>query len=465
MSFGMMYRRLDAHTRTEAGYWHPVEMLPEHEIRVIQDKRLVEQMDYLADRSEFYGAKFSAAGLRFSDIVCVDDLRRVPFTTKDELRRSLQASPPFGEHLAAGLDEIVQMQSSSGTSGSPAYVALTESDLEMWNELSARGLFSCGVRPGDFVLHGFSMSKGFVGGVPVLQALQYMAAIDVPVGADGGIERLLRAAADVRPRCIVATPNFLLHLAGEAPRVLGIEATALGVERVIVGGEPGGGIPAVRAAIEEAWGATCCEVMGGTDLGVIYWGECDDQSGMHMLCQDHIIVELIDPGTGDVLPFEAGARGELVYTAIGRQASPLVRFRSGDHVDVLATACRCGRSGPKIRCVGRTDDMLIVRGVNVFPSAIQSIIMDMQPRTSGVVRVLADFDGHTTQSRLKLIVERGMHLNEGADLDLAVEVEDTLRAALAFKAEVTIVPADSFEKPGVQKVSLVLRDPSQIPLA
>jgi len=463
MTGQITYRLPGALARKDAPYWDPIEAASDDEIHALQEQKLVQQLIHLRENSRFYWDKFADEGVNIHEVSTIAGLQSLPFTYKDELRESLAAEPPFGRHRAARQADIIQMQASSGTTGSPSYVALTQSDAAMWQEMSARGLFSCGIRPGDFVLHGFSMSKGFVGGTPVLQAIQYMGAVDIPVGADGGVDRLLRAAADLRPRCVVGAPNFLLHLASEAPKILGQPASALGVERVIVGGEPGGGIPAIRQALEEAWGAKCCELLGGTDIGVIYWGECDDQSGMHMQCRDFIITELLDPETGKVIAWEKGARGELVYTAIGRQASPLLRFRSGDHVEVLDTSCSCGRTGPKIRCVGRTDDMLIVRGVNVFPSAIQNVVMDMQPATNGVMRVFADFEGHTTQANLIVYVERGPGQSSDDDAALKADVETRLRNALAFKADVRIVRANVFEKPGVQKVALTIRDKSELP--
>src|SRR5690606_29374483 len=183
------------------------ECAPEEEVRRVQEERLARQMAWLEARSIFYQRKLSDAGIAFADIRRIEDLARVPFTLKTELRDSLAAQRPFGQHLAADLADVIQMQSSSGTTGSPSYVALTEPDAEAWHEMTARTLFACGMRPGDLVLHAFSMSKGFVGGVPILQAVQYLGALDIPIGADGGIDRLLRAAADLRPRCIVGAPN------------------------------------------------------------------------------------------------------------------------------------------------------------------------------------------------------------------------------------------------------------------
>lgn len=463
MQMGMRFRRQDAAAKVNDRFWHEIEGKSLDEVRRIQEERLRDQMHYLKANSTFYQERFAEAGVEFDDIRIIDDLQKLPFTYKTEIRESLAAEPPFGKHRAAPMADIIQMQASSGTTGSPSYVALTESDAEMWHEMTARCFFANGVRPGDMVLHAFSLAKGFVGGIPVMQGLQYMGAIDVPIGADGGAERLLRACADTRPRCIVGAPNFVLHLAEKAPEVLGCKATELGVERVIVGGEPGGGIPAIRARIQEAWGATCTEMLGGTDLGVTYWAECDDQSGMHMVNMDYIITELLDPDSGKIIPWEKGAGGEMVYTAIGRRASPLVRFRSGDYIEVIDTECSCGRTGPKIRCTGRTDDMLIVRGANVFPSAINSVIMEMVPETNGVMRIVADFQGHTTQGALIVIVERGPGRDPADDPALKKKIEQRLRDALVFKADVHLVAPDTFEKPGAAKVAFVLREYPNLP--
>lgn len=438
-----------------------VETTPWPELLARQQALLGQQLAYLAARSTFYRHKLAAAGIAWDGLRTLDDLRRLPFTTKHELRESLAAEPLLGQHRAADEAEIVQIQASSGTTGSPAYVGLTASDQAHWAEMTARGLHACGVRPGDRVLHGFSMSKGFVGGIPIYQGVARIGAVDIPIGADGGADRLLIAARDARPRCIVGTPNFLLYLASIAPEVVGRAATTLGVQRLIVGGEPGGGIPAIREGLQSQWGALCCEVMGGTDLGCVYWAESDDQRGMYFVAPDHILAELIDPASGEVLPWREGATGELVYTSLQRQASPVLRFRSGDHVVVTAMGGPGGRSTPAIRCFGRTDDMLIVRGVNLFPSAVQDVVSGLRPRVGGVMRVLADFEGHTTQGNLKLLVERapGVASDTTADHDatVAAEVEQHVRATLAVKAEVRMVAHGFFDAPGAQKVALTLR--------
>ncbi|WP_420093537.1 phenylacetate--CoA ligase family protein [Cupriavidus metallidurans] len=443
--------------RDDTKPFSPMETRPWDDIVQLQDRLLREQVQYLAQHSDFYQTKLADARIDAGRIRSVADLQEVPFTCKQELRDSLKARPLLGLHQAARQEDIVQIQASSGTTGSPAYVGLTSSDKAAWAEVTARGLYACGVRKGDFVLHAFAMSKGFVGGIPIYQGIERIGAIDVPIGADGGADRLLIAARDARPRCVVGTPNYLLHLANIAEEVIGMPASALGVERLIVGGEPGGGNPAIRGALEQAWGAKCCELMGGTDLGCVYWAESDDQRGMYFVGADHILAELVDPESGTTLPWEVGAKGELVYTSLQRQASPVLRFRSGDHVVVTAIGGPGGRTAPAIRCFGRTDDMLIVRGVNVFPSAIQDVVSAMAPVVLGVVRVLADFEGHTTQGNLKLFVERAAGQVAESDADVSAQVETRIRNALAVKVEVTMVRHGFFMAPGAQKTQLTLR--------
>jgi phenylacetate-CoA ligase len=453
----MMSTTSDLETTAHPPTFNLVERLPWAEVMALQNQRLAGQMAYLEKNSPFYRRKLAEAGLRFDAIRGQEDLARVPFTAKQELRDSLKAAAPLGLHRAAPMRDIVQIQASSGTTGSPSYVGLTAQDRESWTEITARALYASGIRSGDIVLHAFSMSKGFVGGIPIYQGVSHIGAIDLPIGADGGIDRLLIAARDTRPRCIVGTPNFLLYLGHTAPSVIGMQAHALGVEHLIVGGEPGGGIPAIRDELECVWGARCCEVMGGTDLGCTYWAEDEEQRGMYFVGPDYILAELIDPGSGRVLSWQEGATGELVYTSLARQASPVLRFRSGDHVRVTAIGSAKGRTAPAIRCFGRTDDMLIVRGVNLFPSAVQDLISSMKPAIGGVVRVLADFEGHSTQGNLKLLVERAPGQSSDTDAAVAQMVETRVRNALAVKAEVTLVEHGFFDAPGAQKVALTLR--------
>ncbi len=435
--------------------WHEAEALSSDEARRVQNEALGQQLAYLAEQSTFYQEKIGQQTMR--SVQTVDALAELPFTEKTELRASLAAAPPLGRHVAAPLESIVQVQASSGTTGSPSYVGLTARDVEVWNELGARTMFANGLRPGMWCLHAFGMGKGFVGGLPIVNILHHLRIVDLPIGAEAGVERLLRVLADARPTALVGTPNFLAYLAEQAPAVLGREASTLGVRVISTGGEPGGGIPALRKHLEQLWNADVREMLGGTDLACTYWGECEVKDGMHFHSPDLMIAELIDPVSGAVLVPREGVEGELVYTALRREASPLLRFRTHDHVVVTGTSCICGRTGFKIRVLGRTDDMLIVRGINVFPAAIQTLLLEQRPLVTGHFRIRVTFPGHSTQQALPLVVECGTQVELEATDGLARRLEEILRSALSFKAAITMVPAGTFERPGVAKVSLIQR--------
>ena len=440
-----------------ASQWSEVESLSASDARRIQEGRLRQQLAYLAARSDFYRAKFAEHGVDPAAVRTVEDLAELPLTEKQELRDSLAASPPLGSHVAAAPEEIVQIQASSGTTGSPSYVGLTVPDIRTWCELGARALYANGFRPGDRLLHGFGMSKGFVGGLPVVQIAQYMGIVDIPIGAEAGAERLLRVQADQRPSALIGTPHFLAYLGEQAPRIVGRAARELGVRALSVGGEPGGGLPAVRENLESLWAATSREMLGGTDIACTYWGECEAAGGMHFLSPDLMVAELIDPETGQRVEAVEGARGELVYTALRRQASPLLRFRTRDHVVVTGTDCPCGRTGFKVRCVGRTDDMLIVRGINVFPSAVKALVAALRPATTGEMRIRPDFEGHSTQKPLPVVVEYAADLDATRQDDLRRAVEDQVRSALNVKTVVQLVPEGTLKRPDHVKVALVER--------
>jgi phenylacetate-CoA ligase len=434
-----------------------VESLPPAQVAEVQNAALTEQLAYVAANSEFYRRKFAATGADPLAVRTAADLAALPFTEKHELRDSLAERRPLGLHQAAADADVVQIQASSGTTGSPSYVGLTRSDIRVWCELGARAFYANGFRPGDRMLHALGLSKGFVGGIPILQIVQHMGIVDIPIGAEAGTDRLLRVQADQRPSLLVGTPNFLVYLAEQAPATVGTAAKDLGVRAISVGGEPGGGLPATRAKLESLWGASSREMLGGTDIGCLYWGECEAQDGMHFHSPDLIVVELIDPDTGEVKAPVEGAHGELVYTALRRQASPLVRFRTRDHVVVTGTDCACGRTGFKVRCVGRTDDMLIVRGINLFPSAVKQLVSEFEPIATGEMRIRADFEGHSTQKPLQLVVEYADGIGEAAQAQLAADIESRVRSALNVKVVVNLVPEFTLDRPDHVKVNLVER--------
>ncbi len=431
--------------------WEPAR-LREHE-----DEALRRQLEHVQAGSGFYRTKMAEAGVDLASVRTTEDLRELPFTEKEELRASLAEHPPLGDHLAVPVTDLAQIQATSGTSGTPSYFGLTEHDLRVWGTSGARGFYAAGVRPGDLVLHGWGMSKGFAGGVPAVRVLQQLGCVVLPIGGEAGVERLLTVAASLAPTVFCTGPNFALHAGRVAEEVVGRKASTLGVERIVVGGEPGGGVPEIRGGIESAWGATSCETLGNSDVVPMVYGECLERDGMHFIAQGLVHAELIDPETGEDVGFEAGSSGELVLTALDRQASPLLRFRTRDHLEVLSTSCVCGRVGPKVRCVGRTDDMLIVRGINVWPSAVREIAVGFQPRLTGNMRVVVDFEGHSTKQRLHVRVEHAPGLGEAELETLAEEVERRITQVLAFRPRLELVPVGVLPEAGVNKTALVER--------
>ncbi|MDE0176893.1 MAG: hypothetical protein OYH76_11545 [Defluviicoccus sp.] len=414
----------------------PVETASADEVRALQDRKLRRQMAYLKARSPFAAAKLAEAGAAFEDIRSVDDLAGLPFTTKQELRDSQRRHPPFGSHAAAIRERIVRVHASSGTTGVPSYIPVTAHDSALWRE-AIRRVFRCqGVRPDSTVAMGFSIGF-FVGGIPLAQGIEDLGATFLPIGA-GATDRLLDSIALMEADTLACTPSYALYLA-EAARERGIDVAELPVTRLTVGAEPGGGIPAIRRQIEETWRATVTESVGNGDVVPVYAAESDVRDGCHFLTPDMVVMEIVDPDTGEVLPLEGdGVEGEMTFTHIDREAAPLLRFRSGDRVTVRTGRCDNGRTGPRIRVVGRTDDLLILRGVNVWPSAIQDVVAGFRPDTTGALRIVLPRPGPAADPPLHIRVEHGA---DARDLPaLARALETALREKLIFTARVEPVP-------------------------
>ena len=347
---------------------------------------------------------------------------------------------PIGAHLCAAPSEIVRIYSTSGTTGAPSFVPLTAGDLENWVTGSARSYAASGVAAGQRIVSTYNAGP-FVAGA-ALAAFDLIGLCHIPVGT-GNTERLMRSIELLRPEAAVLTPSYAAHLVEWASE-RGIDLRASSVERVLVAGEPGGGEPAFRALLEEGWGAKVTEAMGIGDIGVSLWGECEEQDGMHLGARGFVHPELIDPETGASLDLEDGASGELVLTHLRHRAAPLLRFRTHDHVRIRMTPCACGRTGPRVRCVGRTDDMLIVRGVNVFPSAVREVVSAFAPEVSGHVLVKPQSEGVKQEPPLPVTVE--LARGREADAALAEAIRERLRNVLVVQTRVDLVPWGSLRR-------------------
>jgi phenylacetate-CoA ligase len=393
------------------------------------------ELAYLFERSGFYREKLGAAGLGFPDEAGgLDEITALPLTGKDELRAGCTPDQPFGSHLCARPEEIVRIYSTSGTTGTPSYIPLTAGDLDNWVSGSSRSYAASGIAAGERIVSTYNAGPFAAGAA--LASFDRLGLCHIPVGT-GNTERLVRAIESLGPEAAVLTPSYAAYLV-EWCSERGFDLAGSSVRRVLVAGEPGGGEPAFRQALEQGWGARVTEAMGVGDVGVSLFGECGEQDGMHLGARGFVHVELIEPGSGRPVALEDGAAGELVLTHLRHRAAPLLRFRTRDHVVVRTSSCPCGRTGPRIRCVGRTDDMLIVRGVNVFPSAVREVVASFAPRVSGAILVRPQAPGVKQDPPLPVSVE----LAAGVDRDpaLAEAIGTRLRAVLVVQAAVELVP-------------------------
>jgi phenylacetate-CoA ligase len=319
-------------------------------------------------------------------------------------------------------------------------VPLTAGDLDNWVTGSARSYAASGITAGQRIVSTYNAGP-FVAGA-ALGAFERLGLTHIPVGTEN-TEHLMQAIELLRPEAVVLTPSYAAHLVEWAAE-RNIDLRGSSVERVLVAGEPGGGEPAFRAKLEEGWGARVTEAMGIGDIGVSLWGECEEQDGMHLGARGFVHAELIDPETGVSIGMDEGATGELVLTHLQHRAAPLLRFRTRDHVQVRTSPCNCGRTGPRVRCIGRTDDMLIVRGVNVFPSAVREVVSAFAPDVSGHILVKPQASGVKQEPPLPVSVE--LARDATADADLADAIRDRLRKVLVVQTQIDLVPWGSLRR-------------------
>jgi phenylacetate-CoA ligase len=367
------------------------------------DRRLVEAVRYCRDFSEHYRRRLADAGAEPEDITSVQALAQLPVMLEKADEVALQAvsreqlGHPFGEYLCAPLEDVVGVASTSGTTGVPSYYAFTKEDIDTTDAAWGLAFQMAGIRPGDAVVQGFGMSM-FVAGYAVVRALERYGARPIPVGAEAGSEKLLRVAEHMRPAAICCTPSYGTYLTEKS------NLTKLGIRHVICAGEPGAGLPEVRARLSEGFGgATVTDVLGGVH-GVMNVS-CSAHSGMHMLGQHNVIQQLIDPDTGSPVELVDGAIGVRVKTTLGWRAQPQLRGSVGDVYEIRTTRCDCGLESPRARVIGRTDDMLIIKGVKLYPAAVQNLIYEMRPHLTGHFRIVLPERGPRVEPPLRMQVE------------------------------------------------------------
>ncbi len=402
----------------------------------LQEEKLRKQLKYVYEHSLFYREKLHKLGINPDDIKGLKDLEKLPFTVKDEIRESQNIQPPLGLHSAVSLDEVIRVHSSSGTTGRPTYVGITKHDHDVWTEILARVLYTHGIRKDSRIV--FAMGLTFFVGSSMKDGIERLGATFIPIGT-GASDRVIQSIQDFQADVLFCTPSYASYLAEYVRENYSFEPRELGVKLISVGGEPGGGLPEVRSKIEQDWGCKVVEAMGNADMAPVLFSECEEQAGMHFVAPDYVICELIDPETGKQIPYANKMEGELVYTAIDRECVPLLRFRTRDLVQIDNTPCKCGRKSFRLKCIGRTDDMLLIRGVNVFPSAIKDVISSFRPRTTGEISILLHQEPPLVHPPLPVQVEYQEGLSESQLIELKKELETALRSKLIFTADVQLV--------------------------
>jgi len=414
--------------------WDPAETLPREELRVLQGRRLGESVARAAT-VPFYGEALARAGVDPASIRGVEDLRRLPFTVKDDLRQNY----PLGL-LAVPRAELARIHGSSGTTGRPTFVAYTRRDLEIWSGLVARFLVAGGLRPEHLVHVAFGYGL-FTGGFGLHYGIEKVGAGVVPA-AGGNTPRQVMLIRDLGAEVLVCTPSYALHIA-EVARGVGFEPGTLPLRFGHFGGEPW--TEEMRVQIERGLGILAFNNYGLSEvIGPGVAGECGARAGMHV-AEDHFLVECVHPETLE--PVKDGETGELVFTTLTKEALPVLRYRTRDLAALDRSPCPCGRTGVRMsRVVGRSDDMLIIRGVNVFPSQVEEALLRVEG-TAPHYLIEISRPGTLDEVAVKVEVRPGDFRDEMREMiELRDRIDREIHAVTGVRMTVELVAPNTLER-------------------
>ncbi|MEG1874070.1 MAG: phenylacetate--CoA ligase [Angelakisella sp.] len=415
--------------------WNEIERAPIAEIQAVQTARLVHTVNHVYNNVPYYRQKMEELGVTPSDITCLADLAKLPFTCKQDLRDTY----PYGM-FAVPMSQVVELHASSGTTGKQVVVGYTKNDLEVWGDMAARAIVAAGGDEHDkvHVSYGYGL---FTGGLGLHYGARTMGATAIPVSS-GNTARQIQILRDFGSTILCCTPSYATYI-GETMREMGVSPSELQLKAGIFGAEPW--TDDARREIEQLLGITAYDIYGLTEImgpGVAYG--CSAQNGMH-ICEDHVIAEVIDPETGRVLP--EGETGELVFSCITKEAFPLLRYRTRDIATLSRTPCACGRTMLRMsKPRGRSDDMLIIRGVNVFPSQIETVLLQNGQTSPHYLLVV---DRVNNQDTLEVMVE----MNPDFEFDAVRLVEQkqrqiaaAIQSMLGISAKVSLVSPKTIER-------------------
>ncbi len=418
-------------------YWNPaIERLSAEELEEIQERRLRALVNTVYEYSPFYRRRFKEAGVHPSDIRTLDDLSKLPFTKKQDLRDTY----PFGM-FTVPLSQVVRFHASSGTTGKPTVVGYTAGDIRNWVESLCRALVSCGVSSEDImqIAYGYGL---FTGGLGFHYAAERLGATVLPISA-GNTARQVELMKDLGTTVIACTPSYMLYLSEYAAE-MGVDiANDTNLRAGIFGAEPWS--EETRRRIENKTGITAYDVYGTSELSGPLFTECIERQGIHVWA-DMFLIEIIDPETGEQVG--DGEKGELVVTTLTKEALPLIRWRTGDITYMETDKCACGRTHPRImRILGRADDMLIVRGVNVFPSQIEHVLMQIPEVGEHYMIILDRRDDGLDEMTIQVELSDRVAVDTTSDiLRLEKKIADRLKSVLNVWAKVEVVNPGTLQR-------------------
>jgi phenylacetate-CoA ligase len=429
----------------ERKYWNEeMETMKPEKLRAIEQRLLSEQLTYIFERSPFYREKWESAKVSPKQFRSMEDLALFPFTTKDDLRKTQEKLGGLGGHQCCRKEDLVRIQGTSGTTGRPLYVGLTASDADLWKELFARHAWTGGIRPGDSFINPANFTL-FVGGLSESVSAEAMGfcVIPAPLGT-AGLEKLFELIGEFKPTVLFATPSATVFLGDYVRSTLKKEPRDLGFTKGFMAGEAL--TEEDRSAMEETWGIVARNYYGLADVAADLASECDYTCGLHLCSAGAVIAEIVDPITLVPKPMEEGVEGEIVYTTVKRQATPVIRYRCRDMVRAYFEECRCGRTSMRFSVIGRSDDMLKVKAVNVFPSAVKDVVSSFIPRTTGEMRIVLYEPGPAIGTNLELKVEYGKDVKESELEGLAGEIRETIKRKLMFTPVITMIAPETLPR-------------------
>jgi len=413
-----------------------IECMDSVQLKELQSERLRKLVAYVYKNCRVYRDKLTSAGVSPDDIKTVDDIKRLPFTTKIDMRDNY----PYGL-FSAPQDQVREIHVSSGTTGNPTLVGYTKDDIALWSDVMARSLCCAGAEPGDTIQISYGYGL-FTGGLGFHYGALEMGLRIIPTSG-GQTKRQLKIMQDFKPRILACTPSYALYMAEEAQE-MGIDPTQSSWEIGIFGAEPWS--ESMRAEIEQALNMLATDVYGLSEIiGPGVAQECPYKDGLHLF-SDVFYPEIIDPQTGEEVP--EGRDGELVITTLTKQAIPLIRYRTRDIVSINCTKCRCGRTSPRISKIkGRTDDMIVVRGINVFPSQIEHVLVGIEG-TQPYYQIVVDRKAHKLDEVEVLVeVEERIFSDEIKKLhELENKIKKEIESVLSIGVKVKLVEPKTIER-------------------